>query len=250
MGQLREGPEAVLALGLRDRLVVVLGRPALDLRAVLLEQRRCRGAGTRRRACASRPAGASRSGTRRRRPSRAARRSRSLNPRSRPPIAKLATRRLTSHSNGPGWVSSKSLMSKIRRRSGAAKTPKLERCASPQSWTMRSVSWRGGKVRGHDSRGASIEGEGRRAHPPVPDRDELLDAGLVLALEDLDRIGALGGRLPGSKRRAGSLATRRLSLRLALARGQESQPWDTSWSRPRSRARSTASPREVASSLR
>ncbi len=61
------------------------------------------------------------------------RRSLFLNPRSRPATAKLAASRFTSHSNGPGKVSSKSLMSKISRRSGAAKTPKLERWASPQS---------------------------------------------------------------------------------------------------------------------
>ena len=61
------------------------------------------------------------------------------NPRSRPATAKLATSRLTSHSNGPGNVSSKSLTLKTSRRSGAAKTPKFERCASPQSCTCRSV---------------------------------------------------------------------------------------------------------------
>ena len=35
-------------------------------------------------------------------------------------ISKLAASRLTSHSHGPGRVSSKSLMSKTRSRSGAA----------------------------------------------------------------------------------------------------------------------------------
>ena len=55
--------------------------------------------------------------------------------RSRPAISKLAARRLTSHSQGPGRVSSKSLTSNTRLRSGAAKTPKFERWASPQSCT-------------------------------------------------------------------------------------------------------------------
>ena len=41
-------------------------------------------------------------------------------PRSRPATAKLATRRFTSHSNGPGRVSSKSFTLKTSRRSGAA----------------------------------------------------------------------------------------------------------------------------------
>jgi hypothetical protein len=46
----------------------------------------------------------------------------------------LAAIRLTSHSQGPGSVSSKSLRSNTRERSGAAKAPKFEMCASPQSW--------------------------------------------------------------------------------------------------------------------
>ena len=53
---------------------------------------------------------------------------------------KLAASRLTSHSNGPGRVSSKSLRSKTKRRSGEANTPKLHRCASPQSWIRAPTS--------------------------------------------------------------------------------------------------------------
>ena len=60
--------------------------------------------------------------------------------RSRPAIAKLAARRLRSHSQGPGRVSSKSLTSITRRRSGAAKTPKFERWASPHAWTRNPDS--------------------------------------------------------------------------------------------------------------
>ena len=48
----------------------------------------------------------------------------------------LATSRFRSHSHGPGSVSSKSLMSKISRRSGVPKTPKFVRCASPQIWAV------------------------------------------------------------------------------------------------------------------
>ena len=48
----------------------------------------------------------------------------------------LAASRFTSHSNGPGQVSSKSLRSNTSVRSGLAKTPKLSRCASPQSCTV------------------------------------------------------------------------------------------------------------------
>ena len=54
----------------------------------------------------------------------------------RPAIVKLAAMRSTSYSNGPGSVSSKSFRSNIIVRSGDAKTPKFDRCASPQSWTF------------------------------------------------------------------------------------------------------------------
>ena len=47
----------------------------------------------------------------------------------------LAASRFTSHSHGPGSVSSKSLMSNTIRRSGDANTPKFDRCASPQHCT-------------------------------------------------------------------------------------------------------------------
>ena len=66
-----------------------------------------------------------------------ARRSAGVNPRSRPATSKLAASRFTSHSHGPGKVSSKSLMSNIICRSGEANTPKFDRCASPQTWTGR-----------------------------------------------------------------------------------------------------------------
>ena len=50
--------------------------------------------------------------------------------------SKLAAIRLTSHSHGPGRVSSKSLMSKMSWRSGVPNTPKFDRCASPHSCTV------------------------------------------------------------------------------------------------------------------
>ena len=57
------------------------------------------------------------------------------NPLSRPATVRLAASRLTSHSNGPGRVSSKSLTSKTRFRSGEANAPKFDRWASPHSCT-------------------------------------------------------------------------------------------------------------------
>ena len=55
----------------------------------------------------------------------------------RPAITTLAASRFTSHSHGPGCVSSKSLQSKMSLRSGVPNTPKLERWASPHSWAIR-----------------------------------------------------------------------------------------------------------------
>ena len=62
-----------------------------------------------------------------------------LKPLARPAMTMLAASRLTSHSQGPGSVSSKSLASKTRRRSGEAKSPKFAQCASPLACTMMSV---------------------------------------------------------------------------------------------------------------
>src|SRR6266702_2030733 len=55
-------------------------------------------------------------------------------------ISRLAASRLTSHSHGPGSVSSKSLMSNTRRRSAEPNRPKLPRCASPHAWTPSPVT--------------------------------------------------------------------------------------------------------------
>ena len=63
------------------------------------------------------------------------RQSLAVNPLSRPATVRLAASRLTSHSNGPGRVSSKSLTSKTRLRSGEANAPKFDRWASPHSCT-------------------------------------------------------------------------------------------------------------------
>ena len=117
--------------------------------------------------------------------------------RSRPAISKLAARRLTSHSQGPGRVSSKSLTSNTRRRSGAAKTPKFERWASPQSLHLEPRLRSLVEVHRHDRRRAAIERERRGEHPPVADRNQFGDTVLGLVLEHLDRI--LAGFAAGSQ---------------------------------------------------
>ena len=66
--------------------------------------------------------------------------------------------RLMSHSKGPRMVSSKSLMSKTRRPSGAAKAPRLRTWASPQSWVWRPVL-------GPSARSAAMRGTAPRKKP-------------------------------------------------------------------------------------
>ena len=56
-------------------------------------------------------------------------------PRARPASTKEVASRLTSHSNGAGSVSSKSLTSNTALPSGEAKLPKLLRWQSPQDCT-------------------------------------------------------------------------------------------------------------------
>ena len=62
-----------------------------------------------------------------------------VKPFARAAITTLAASRLTSHSHGPGSVSSKSFESKTSVRSGEANRPKFERWASPLAWTMMSL---------------------------------------------------------------------------------------------------------------
>jgi hypothetical protein len=62
------------------------------------------------------------------------------NPTVRAATTKLTASRLTSHSQGAGSVSSKSLSPNDRLRSGVANTPKLSRWASPQACTVIPVT--------------------------------------------------------------------------------------------------------------
>ena len=65
---------------------------------------------------------------------------RGVEPKLSPGTIRLAASRLRSHSHGPGSVSSKSLMSNRRSRSGEANRPKFDRWASPQAWTVRPLT--------------------------------------------------------------------------------------------------------------
>ncbi len=139
-------------------------------------------------------------------------RSLSVKPRSRPAMVRLAASRLTSHSQGPGRVSSKSLRSKTRFRSAEAKTPKLLRWASPQAWTFRPERGVLDRSDAMIERGAPVEGEGRDQHPAVADGHELLHPRGGLTLQEGHRIGAGDRCLPlgmggAGSSRAGGLAS-------------------------------------------
>ena len=101
----------------------------------------------------------------------------------------LATSRETSHSNGPGSVSSKSRRSNDSCRSGVAHSPKLRRWASPHSCTVRPVSGREARSARHHRRRAAIEAPRGRCHPAVANRDEIGEADRVLAGDRRQRVG-------------------------------------------------------------
>ena len=198
LGQLVEGREAVLRAGLGDVLVqalLLLGRglrrelrnDLLDVDAVVPEIQVPHPGVAR-----ASPRGNARADHL----VDLVRASSSSKPRSRPATAKLATSRLTSHSNGPGSVSSKSLMLKTSRRSGAAKTPKFDRCASPQSCVCRPVRGTAREIGRHQVGRAAIERERRDQHPAVADRHELGHPRCGLLLEQLDRVRPVRRRLP------------------------------------------------------
>ena len=124
-----------------------------------------------------------------------------LKPLARPAMTMLAASRLTSHSQGPGSVSSKSLASNTSRRSGEAKMPKLERCASPLACTTMSVRGVSARSKAMHRGGAAVVGEGRLGHTRVAQRHQVGQAVRLLALEDGDGI-AIGRRLERGVARA------------------------------------------------
>ena len=97
---------------------------------------------------------------------------------------------------GRGRVSSKSLMSNSRSRSGDANSPKLERCASPQSWTVMPLRRGRRQVRGHRQRRAAEERERRDAPSGRSGPGPARDPGRRLLLEQGHRIRPVRRRLP------------------------------------------------------
>ena len=111
-------------------------------------------------------------------------------PLTRPATTKLAASRFRSHSHGARSVSSKSLISKIRLRSGVAKSPKLRRWQSPQACTAMPVVGVLGEVVRHERRRSTQERERTAQHPSVANGNELRKPATVGFFDDLDRIAS------------------------------------------------------------
>ena len=111
----------------------------------------------------------------------------SLWPASRPASTSEAAMRFRSHSKGARMVSSKSLMSKTRRPSGAAKAPRLRTWASPQIWVRMPVLGRHAQVGGHHRHGAAEVAEGRLGHELPLELDQRRHAAVRGALEEFER---------------------------------------------------------------
>ena len=88
---------------------------------------------------------------------------------------------MRSHSQAPASVSSKSLMSNRRSRSGRGEEAEVDEVRVAADLDGDAAERQRGDVRGHHQRPAAEEGEGRGAHPPVAHRDQLRDAGRGLA---------------------------------------------------------------------
>ena len=76
----------------------------------------------------------------------------------------------------------------------------------------------GREIRRHQVGGAAVERERRDEHAAVADRNELRHARLCLLLEQLDRVGAVQGRLPVAVRCPRDLRARGLATGGSLGR--------------------------------
>ncbi len=128
----------------------------------------------------------------------------------------LTASRLTSHSHGPGSVSSKSLRSNtkpaLRRREHSE--IRQVRIAAALHGQPRPRCRR--KVVRHDQRSAAIERERRDEHPPVANRHQLRNPRRRLTLKQPHRVGTVRRRHKLRVPCARNLVARRLAARNAL----------------------------------
>ena len=132
------------------------------------------------------------------------------NPRSRPATAKLATRRFTSHSNGPGSVSSKSLTPKTRRRSGDANAAEVGKMGVAAELDVEARPGLAGEIRRHRIGRPTEERERGDQHPPVPDGYQFRHPRRRLLFEQFHRVASIRCRFPHTMHRAGHFGPRGL----------------------------------------
>ena len=104
--------------------------------------------------------------------------------------------RFRSHSHGPWWVSSKSVTSKSRSRSGEAKIPKFARWASPLSLHGDPGGRGRGQVVAMTAAAPRRNANGDATHASPPHGDQLGEPVPVLGVEERDRVGPVGGWRP------------------------------------------------------
>ena len=80
----------------------------------------------------------------------------------------------------------------IRRR----EAPEVREVRVTAELRVQRRPWPTREIGGHQVRGTAVERERRDEHPAVADRYELEHATLCLLLEQLDRVRAMGHRLP------------------------------------------------------
>ena len=157
----------------------------------------------------------------------AARASAFVKPLLRAAIVKLAAMRLTSYSNGPGQrlveVVQVEQQRSLRRRVHT-EVREMRVAAELHIETRRR---RVLQISRHDLRRPAVERERRHHHPPVPNRHEVGLPRCVLLLEQRDRIGPAGGRLP-SGMIATAVSGRARPSQLRLVRQRPDARW---WSR-------------------
>ena len=146
------------------------------------------------------------------------------NPRLRAAISMLAARRFTSHSKGPGSVSSKSFTSNTRSRSGEAKPPKFDQVRVAAELHVQRGARRRREVGGEDVGRTAVERERRRGHATVADGHQLGHPRDLLGGEQRQRVGPVRLRGPLAVAGPRHVGARRLPQRHALGHARVLDP--------------------------
>ena len=130
-------------------------------------------------------------------------------PRYRAATTRLAASRFTSHSQGPGMGLVEVVHVEQRGSVRVTRTTRSSRGGRRRRAGPEPARRRRRQVGRHRQRRAAIERERRERHPAVADRHEIGDPRRRLALEERDRVGPVGGRLPVGVRRCRETLARR-----------------------------------------